>query len=169
MECPRCSSVLLPRRVAPGVTMRGRASAWFVVSGSCPEPSCGAEIFGWSEEPDAEPDVLTTSPGFLGWRRSVREPVACAAHMFPALAISMLVALYLAFAVWAMHRMALVTTDPGSRLAYAVGPLLAVASQLGFVWLVVRDLAADWVQDRRVAASPPGGLRFVVEPTTYRD
>lgn len=168
MQCPRCRRELVPQRLAPGIFLRGRINAWFVASGACPHATCGATLFGWSEEPDGVPEELTDTPGFRGWCRRVREPLVSAEQVIPAVAVSVLVAMFLTFAVWALHRMSLVTSDPGSRVAYGIGPLLVALSQLGFVWLVLRDLAADWTHDRRLATSPPGGLRFVPPARSYR-
>lgn len=171
MRCPVCFRAILARRVGPGLSVPCCASRRYVVSAPCPHPGCGARLFAWTEGADQLPGSVTTSAGFLAWRRHARPPLVPPREIGPALVVATVMAAFVSLATWAMWRTLELSPDVTSRVIFGIGPALVVLSQIGFAWLGVREAVEIRCRDSVLATDEdraPGGLRLVREPQTYR-
>lgn len=168
MRCPVCFDELLPQRTAAGERLSSFAGPRFVVSAPC--PACGIRLFGWTERDTEVPEQLVPPAGFLRWRAASRGwAVVTLSDVVTITLITSMSAVLVFFAASAVYQALLITSQTAGRAMFAAGPSLLL---LGLVYLAASLLGPVLARSRaerdRAYRTPPGGLRLMHEPRTYR-
>lgn len=168
MRCPACRQEVLAQRTSAGERMTSYAGPRFVVSAPC--PCCSSRLFAWTEGERDVPEVLFTSEHFLRWREASRGwGIVSATDVATIALLTSGCAMLVVFAAWAVYRAFVITSQAAGRALLSTGPSLILAGLTYIACIAARDPIARRRAERRKAyREPPGGLRVVPEPPSYR-
>jgi hypothetical protein len=163
MNCAVCGLPIVAERTGRGELLPVLGHEIWVVAGRCPYPACGAQLFAWTEAPEADPTSLTDAAGVRALR------LRCALQeLATALPSAVVVLGLVVFAVWAALHGVTEARSPGVLALVVGGPAMIVASACGFVVLAVARHGAGDELDPVALAALSSSLKLRPVPRSYR-